>query len=301
MKKFVALLLALLLCVLSLAGCGGASTPAEAVRLSFADATGIDAIRALDGKAVSIVGYMATLSPISGRYMYLMNMPYQSCPFCVPNTTQLANTMAVYAPDGKTFSFTDQAVRVTGRIQMGDFTDEFGYLYNYRIVDASCEEVDLATVSDNYALWQTIAADGVVAEINAMFDYLYFICQWTDYVFTMTNEDGSEEQVHMYPGDVERYLADDGPYGYADKRAEEYFPGLVARLKGISSTELDDLVAIVEDSKAVADYALAELSGGNYVYNSEEDRYTLNNSDELYNRWLGVYSRFSNWLAKWQL
>ena len=42
--------------------------------------------------------------------------------------------------------------------------DEYGYVYNYRIVDASYETVDLATVSENYALWQTIASDGIVRE-----------------------------------------------------------------------------------------------------------------------------------------
>ena len=299
MKRIAALLLALAFACAGLAGCG--SGGGNAARLSFKDATSIDAIRALDGKQVSIVGYMATLSPVSGKYMYLMNMPYQSCPFCVPNTTQLANTMAVYAPNGRTFTFTDQAVRVTGRMELGDYTDEYGYAYNYRIVDASCEEVDLSAVSQDYALWQAIAADGVVAEINAMFDYLYFICQWTNYTFTMTGEDGSTYQVYMYPGDVEMYLDDDGPYGYADKYAADYFPGLTARLKAISETDLDDLVQIVGDAKDVADYALAELADGHYTYDAGEDRYTLINSDELYSRWQGVYVRFSDWLAKWQL
>ena len=301
MKKTAVLLLALALACAALSGCGGAPASADAAALSFSEATSIDAIRALNGKKVTIVGYMATLSPVSGKYMYLMNMPYQSCPFCVPNTTQLANTMAVYAPDGKTFSFTDQAVRVTGTMQTGDYTDEYGYVYNYRIVNASCEAVDLSIVSENYALWQTIASDGIVGEINAMFDYLYFVCQWTEYTFTYTGKDDVSRQVSMYPGDVDMYLADDGLYGYADKAADGYFPGLVARLKAISETELDDLVQIVEDAKAVETYALSELSAGNYTYDGENDRYNLTNSEELYNRWYEVYLRFSQWLAKWQL
>lgn len=301
MKKAFAILLALALMCAALTGCGSTQADTRVTNMSFSEAASIESIRALNGKKVSIVGYMATLSPVSGKYMYLMNMPYQSCPFCVPNTTQLSNTMAVYAPEGKTFDFTDQAVRVTGTMQVGDYTDEFGYVYNYRIVDAAYEAVDLSTVSESYGLWQTIASDGIVAEINSMFDYLYFVCQWTDYTFTIVDDSGAEQKVNMYPGDVEMYLQDDGMYGYADKSAEDYFPGLVTRLKAISDTELDDLVQIVQDAKEVETYALSELNEGHYTYDGENDRYDLTNSEELYNRWYAVYARFSEWLAKWQL
>ena len=302
MKKTVSLLLIAALLCLALAGCGNSSaSTGEPASLSFSDATSIDAIQALNGKAVTIVGYMATLSPLSGKYMYLMNMPYQSCPFCVPNTAQLANTMAVYAPNGKTFQFTDQAVRVTGKMETGDFTDEFGYTYNYRIADASCEAIDLSTVSESYKLWQAIASDGIVAEVNSMFDYLHFVCCWPIYQGSYTEEDGTEISFYMYPGDVEQLRAENGVNGYADKAADDYFPGLVARAKAISDTELDDLIGIINDAKTVETNALAELASENYTYDEANDQFTLNNQDDLYNQWAEVYGRFSEWLAKWEL
>ena len=302
MKKIVSLLLIAASLCLCLTGCGTSSASSgDPVNLSFSDATSIETINSLNGKTVTIVGYMATLSPISGKYMYLMNMPYQSCPFCVPNTTQLANTMAVYAPDGKTFTFTDQAVRITGKMQTGEYTDEFGYVYNYRIVNAACEEIDLATVSENYKLWQTIASDGIVAEVNAMFDYLHFICCWPTYTSSYTDEDGTEITFYLYPGDAEQYLQSDSMYGYADKYADDYFPSLVKRAEAISSTELADLVAIINDSKAVELYARQEMESENYTYDEAADQFSLNNQDDLYNRWLEVYTRFSEWLAKWEL
>ncbi|MBR3503268.1 MAG: hypothetical protein IKO07_03365 [Clostridia bacterium] len=302
MKKTVSLLLIAVLACLALAGCSGTSaSTGEPTSLSFSGAASIETIQALNGKTVTIVGYMATLSPISGKYMYLMNMPYQSCPFCVPNTAQLSNTMAVYAPSGKTFQFTDQAVRITGRMETGDFTDEFGYTYNYRIADAACEEVDLATVSENYKLWQAIASDGIVAEVNAMFDYLHFICCWPTYSASYVDDDGNEVSFFLYAGDVAQYLADDSVYGYADKAADDYFPGLVARARAISETELNDLIAIINDAKSVETYAMSELDNGNYTYDEAADQFSLNNQDDLYNRWLEVYTRFSEWLAKWEL
>ncbi len=300
MKKILAISLAAAL--LLLAGCSGAAPGEEgATALKFTDAVSLETLTALDGKTVSIVGYMATLSPLSGKFLYLMNMPYQSCPFCVPNTTQLANTMAVYAPEGQTFGYTDQAIRVTGTLRIEDYTDEYGYVYNYRIADASYEIVDLAALSEDYALWQSIASDGVVAEINSMFDYLHFLCQWTEYQSGYTDDDGSEVVYFLYPGDVEMYLQDTGPYGYAQEAGEDYFPGLIERIRAISANDLEDLVTIVESAQQVAATALSELRAGNYTYDSAADKYALQKNEELYNAWYDAYSQFALWLAKWEI
>lgn len=300
MKKILAISLAAAL--LLLAGCSGAAPGEEgATALKFTDAVSLETLTALDGKTVSIVGYMATLSPLSGKFLYLMNMPYQSCPFCVPNTTQLANTMAVYAPEGQTFGYTDQAIRVTGALRIEDYTDEYGYVYNYRIADASYEIVDLAALSEDYALWQSIASDGVVAEINSMFDYLHFLCQWTEYQSGYTDDDGSEVVYFLYPGDVEMYLQDTGPYGYAQEAGEDYFPGLIERIRAISANDLEDLVTIVESAQQVAATALSELRAGNYTYDSAADKYALQKNEELYNAWYDAYSQFALWLAKWEI
>ncbi len=300
MKKILAISLAAAL--LLLAGCSGAAPGEEgATALKFTDAVSLETLTALDGKTVSIVGYMATLSPLSGKFLYLMNMPYQSCPFCAPNTTQLANTMAVYAPEGQTFGYTDQAIRVTGTLRIEDYTDEYGYVYNYRIADASYEIVDLAALSEDYALWQSIASDGVVAEINSMFDYLHFLCQWTEYQSSYTGEDGSEVVYFLYPGDVEMYLQDTGPYSYAQEAGEDYFPGLIERIRAISANDLEDLVTIVESAQQVAATALSELRAGNYTYDSAADKYALQKNEELYNAWYDAYSQFALWLAKWEI
>ena len=99
MKRTFALILAIIFAILPLASCEKGTSTDGAQLLSFSQAQSVEEMEKLDGKTVSIIGYMSTLSPISGAFMYLMNLPYQSCPFCVPNTTQLANTMAVYAKD----------------------------------------------------------------------------------------------------------------------------------------------------------------------------------------------------------
>ena len=292
----LALLLALTAAVLS--GCGAAQEEG-ASKLSFSQS--VDDLEKLNGKPVTLVGYMATLSPLDGSYIYLMNMPYQSCPFCIPNTTQLANTMAVYAKQGGKFEFTNRPVRINGTLEVGDFTDSYGYQYGYRIADAACEIVDLSDVSEDYALYQALAEDGVIADIYAMFDYLHFISQWTEYQSSSVTEDGSSVTYYLYAGDVEHYLQDDGPYGYAAQASEDYFPGLIGRVQAVSADGLNDLVEVLTAAQTAEQYAREQLSSGNYVYDETTDKFTLNENDRLYQNYSDVYLKFDNWLAKYEL
>ncbi len=300
MKKILAFFLLLALPVLSLTACGGGK-PAEAAELKFADSTDFETIKSLDGKAVTITGYMATLSPLSGDYIYLMNLPYQSCPFCVPNSQQLANTMAVYAAKGVKFEFTDRPVKISGTMKVEDYTDEYGYFYNYRVVDARYETVDLSQISEEYALYQALAADGVTAEINEMFNYLMFLCSWTDYTGSYTDENGESIDYYLYPGDAENALLAEAPYGYAAESAEDYFPELIRRVQAVSSSKLENLVSMIEEAQSLADYARNELASGNYSYDAAADKYSLNNAETLYMRFQQVYMRFSEWLASYEL
>ena len=301
MKKTLLLVLLAALCAVMLAGCGKKADSPEPTSLSFSESAGIETLESLDGKKVTITGYMATLSPLDGSYIYLMNMPYQSCPFCVPNTTQLANTMAVYAREGSEFEFTDRPVKITGTLKVADMVDDYGYTYNYYIADAGYEIVDLSNVSAEYALYQSLSADGTIADVNAMFDYLMFLCQWTEYQGYETDEAGNQTPFYMYPADVEYFLSSEATYGYSQQASDSYFPDLIARVEAVSATELSDLVAIIEDSAAVAEYALNELRSGSYTYSEEADKYTLNNDALLYEKFYEVYAAFSEWLAKYEL
>ena len=298
MKKWIALALVLILAACALSGCGGGS--AEAQKLSFSASASIETIRTLNGKPVTLTGYMATLSPLSGDYIYLMNLPYQSCPFCVPNTQQLANTMAVYAAKGQKFDYTDRPVQITGTLELGDFTDEYGYTYNYRIVDAKAQVVDLSEVSSEYALYQSLAEDGVIGDINSMFDYLLFLCQWTEYQSSYIDDSGAQVVYYLYPGDVENILQAEDPYGYAKETSADYYPSLKRRVQAIGSG-LDDLVDILDAAQALETYARGELANGEYEYDAAADKYTLNHNADLYDQFYAVYGDFSQWLTKYEL
>lgn len=297
-KKLLCLILALIL-ALPLTACDGEDTPSQL--LSFSQAQSISEMEKLDGEKVTIIGYMSTLSPVSGKFMYLMNLPYQSCPFCIPNTSTLSNTIAVYAEDE--FEFTDSAIRVSGTLEFGDYTDEFGYEYGYRIVDAVYEELDVSEMSDELKLWQQLAASDVVSDVYEMFDYLNFLCNWTSYY--MQFESGED---YLYPSDALYFIeTDKAQFNYGFKTG--YFEALAEAIKDVNETAFDDLIKIIRDAQALSDTAYNELKNGKYSqvneyggrYNDGRKQYKLTKHDELKNGMNDTYAEFSTWLSSWEI
>ena len=315
MKRIICCLLCLLL-LLSMVACGEEQ---EIVKLSFKSAASYEQLKALDGQTVSINGYMATSSPVDGGYLFLMNLPYQSCPFCVPNTSQLSNTMAVYAKEGDSFDYTGQAIKVTGKLVVAEkedepFTDKYGYEFNFKIVDATCSVLTDEELTADMAVWQKIADSGLMDEMYRMYDYLNFVCKWNTYfVNSYTNSKGETVAgYYLWPSDAQHYLKADGSeayngytgqfhYGYVDG----YFDGLVAKIESLGMEQTNILVKNVRDAETLAQKALQELENGNFTYETmyiekfdNYDRvYTLTNGEELAAEWDVVYSVVEQWLA----
>ena len=317
MKKIIAIILMLAIVAAAFAGCAEENeiNEADAVKLSFKAASGYDYLKTLDGKTVTINGYMATSSPVDGSFMFLMNLPYQSCPFCVPNTSQLSNTMEVYPKEGESFAYTSQAIKIVGKLVVAEnenepFTDMYGYEFNYKIVDATYTILQSSEMSEDMALWQKIAESDVVNDIYKMYDYVNFLCAWnTYYVNSYTDENGNEVPgYYLYPADAENFLYNDGAqynYGYQ----EGYFDSIVAKIEAVDKTAFADLAANIRSAEALASEALAELQNQNYtseyqyveMFGNEDYVYTLNRGEELQAKMEQVYSEFSNWLASWEM
>ena len=311
LKKILCLILATL-SLFFVIGCGDTG---DAIKLSFKSASTFDYLKSIDGQTVTINGYMATSSPVDGSFMFLMNLPYQSCPFCVPNTSQLSNTMEVYPKNGKSFPFTNQAIKVTGKLRVAEsedkfFTDRYGYEFNFMIVDADYKILKSEEISNDIGLWNKVAQSELVNDMYSMYDYVNFLCAWnTYYVNTYTNSKGEVVKgYYLYPTDAINYLTKDGAqwnYGYKDG----YFDGIISKIKSVDETKLNDLVDNVEKAKALAEKALNELNSGNYTYeykyiemfDSTDKVYTLNNGDELKSEMDALYNEFSNWLGSWEM
>jgi hypothetical protein len=306
MKKLLTILLSLMLILGVFTACGNSNSGGGEIinnTLSFSQANSVEAMQKLDGQEVNIIGYMSTLSPITGNFMYLMNLPYQSCPFCVPNTTQLSNTMAVYAKDGDSFEFTDRAIKVVGTLEFGDYTDEYGYEYAYRIKDATYTEVDTSEMGEKLQLWQQLASTDVISDVYNMYEYVNFLCFWPTYTAEF---DGGKD--YLYPTDALHFIETDGAqynYGYADG----YFEGMIATIKEVNATEFNDLIENITKAQALAEKALTALQNSEYtttteyadVFGDGRSQYIMNDNATYEAEMEAVYTEFAEWLAEWEL
>lgn len=301
-KRILCFTLALLLLCATLPACSD-EKDAGSLLLSFSQAQSVEDMKEYDGKSVTIIGYMSTLSPISGKFMYLMNLPYQSCPFCVPNTTQLSNTMAVYAKGSDEFEFTDRAIQVTGKLEFGDYTDEFGYEYSYRIVDATYSILDTSNMSEELRLWQQLASTDVIADVYSMFEYVNFTCFWPTY--TMQFEGGSD---YLYPSDAIMLIETEGAqfnYGYKSG----YFDAMINTIKAVDENAFNDLISIIIDAKALSARAYDELKAESYsvyseygaTFNDGRSQYRMDSDAEFSAEMQRIYSAFSVWIASWEI
>ena len=310
--KFISLCFAIIL-LLPLYSCGNGED--DAIKLSFKSSPNYDYLKSIDGKTVTINGYMATSSPVDGSFIFLMNLPYQSCPFCVPNTSQLSNTMEVYPKKNKTFEYTAQAIKVTGTLMVAPsenefFTDKYGYEFNFKIVDATYSVLTSDEISSELVLWQRLAESDVINDIYKMYDYVNFLCAWNTY-FINTHINSNGETVkgyYLYPTDALNFITKDGAqynYGYKDG----YFDGIINEIESIDKEAFADLVSNIRRAEALSERALNELNSGNYTseykYLEEFDNYdyvyTLNNGKELTDEMNIIYKEFSAWLGSWEM
>jgi hypothetical protein len=118
----------------------------------------VQQLKKLDGEKVTISGYFSLLSPLNGTLVYMMNLPLQQCPFCIPNTNTLSNTIAVDFK--KSPEFTSDPVKVVGKLITGKFTDDYGYEYDFKIVDAEYQKIDDKDIPEDFNVYYTLSADG---------------------------------------------------------------------------------------------------------------------------------------------
>lgn len=209
----------------------------KVTKLSFKQSVSVETIDSLNGKTVSMTGYMSTLSPLDGTFMYLMNLPYQSCPFCIPNTNTLSNTIAIYAKKGKKFEFTDNPITITGTLVTGDFNDEFGYDYTYKIIDATVKNADVDELSKNVRIYSAVSSDGLLQEI------LMLVSQTDLNVFYELYEVSPEDLQEVSIADIDKCI------NKLSAISKEDYADLIESLKG-----LKEINEVINENIANNDY-----------------------------------------------
>lgn len=218
------------------------------------------------GTQIKIRGYMSSLSPVDGRFIYLMNVPYQSCPFCQPNTSNIVNTVAAYAPNGKRLDFYDGPIEITGTVEIDETIDEFGYYYPFKLINTTYTKLDTAELSENAKMYGALSQDGIIDDIVLMMNQVY-VNAYFKYYDDLSIDDVAE----ITDDDVDR---------------------VINRIQAISKTEYADLIAIMEDLKAYNSAMNANLQAEAY-----EENITL----EMEQQYYAIADKMNAWLNKFEI
>jgi len=259
-KKTISIILLFILIAILCSACGKPADEVSTIKFN----NNFQYIKYSD-KQVKIRGYMSTLSPVNGKYIYLMNMPYQSCPFCLPNTTTIVNTIAVYSPSGKSFNFYDGPVEIIGTIKVGDTIDDFGYRYPFKIINAEYTKLDTSLLSENLKIYGALTQDGIINDIMRTANQVDFNAFFE--MFEATKDD-----IHI--------ITDDD------------FEIIIQRINAISKTDYVDIIEIINEFKEFNKDINKNIEAGEYI---------LNSTSEMEDKIISLYNDLYEWLNKFEI
>lgn len=174
MKRYISIILSLLLFLIILNGCSGGSKDKDnSNKIRFKDTMSISKLKQFNDQTVEIIGFLSPASPLDGEYAYLMNMPYQSCVFCVPNTNDLVNTLAIYPKKGEKIKYTDLPVKIVGTLIFDNTTDNNGYSYEYRLIDIVQEKADISGMEKTIRIYTDLIDKGFSTEVENVMTSIY--------------------------------------------------------------------------------------------------------------------------------
>ena len=175
-KKILALSLICMIILTSLIGCSNNSDE-QTYRIRFKNLVNLSDIQKYNGKEVEAVGFLSPISPVDGSFAYLMNMPYQTCPYCAPEDGKITNTLSIFPKNGSKIEYTESAVIVKGTLKIEEYTDAYGYTYDCRLVDVTVTTANENDLGEKIAIYNQIAETGVLSNILnvlTMVDYSVF-------------------------------------------------------------------------------------------------------------------------------
>lgn len=160
-------------------------------QIRFSDLVSIEALEEYNNKTVTAIGYLSPITSYDGSFAYLMNLPYQTCPYCLPSDTKITNTISIFAKKNENIEFTESAIIVKGTLKLEPYTDDYGYSYNYRIIDATITKADTTELSEKIALYNKLAEKQV---LTRLMDTLYWVDEnvyYDEYTANGSNYDRS--------------------------------------------------------------------------------------------------------------
>ena len=136
-----------------------------------------------------------------------------------------------------------------------------------------------------------------------MYDYVDFICKWSEY---FVNATADHPGYYLYASDAKNYL-EKGNMKYGTEA--EYFDNLVKKIEAIDETAFEDLILNIREAEALSKDAYNKLYSDQFTYEyvyvekfgQYDYVYTIIGGEELKNRLNSIYEGFELWLAGWEL
>lgn len=99
-------------------------------------------LKSFADKMVSVEGFMAPPLKPEADFLVMTREPVSLCPFCNSDQDWPDNIIVVYLSKKQEFVQPNRPIVVTGRLELGSFTDkETGFVSLVRLVDATFEVV----------------------------------------------------------------------------------------------------------------------------------------------------------------
>lgn len=99
-------------------------------------------LKSFADKKVSVEGFMAPPLKPEADFLVMTREPVSLCPFCNSDQDWPDNIIVVYLSKKQEFVQPNRPIVVTGRLELGSFTDkETGFVSLVRLVDATFEVV----------------------------------------------------------------------------------------------------------------------------------------------------------------
>ncbi|MCD2173406.1 hypothetical protein [Rhizobium sp. C4] len=100
-----------------------------------------DKVKGLNGKPVSMEGFMAPPLKAEANFFVLTEIPMALCPFCSSDADWPDNIVVIYLSGKQTFLPGGTRISVDGTLEIGSWTDpETGFLSRLRIRNARFRE-----------------------------------------------------------------------------------------------------------------------------------------------------------------
>ena len=101
-----------------------------------------DKVKTLDGRSVSMRGFMAPPLKAEANFFVLTKVPVSLCPFCSSDADWPDDIVVIYLNRARTFEQANGLIEVSGTLETGSWTDpETGFVSLLRIVGADFHRV----------------------------------------------------------------------------------------------------------------------------------------------------------------